>query len=86
MSDPIMKFMREEGEGFILGKTDWEYMVNCFCIMYKVGFRFTQFKHGPGNVDLTQCGADVGPLAVLVEDCQPHAGIFFNNSQFMAGI
>jgi hypothetical protein len=86
MSDPIMKFMREEGEGFILGKTDWEYMVNCFCIMYKVGFRFTKFQHGPGNVDLTQCGSDVGPLAVLVEDCQPHAGIFFNNSQFMAGI
>ncbi len=86
MSDPVMKLMREEGEGFILGKTDWEYMLNCFCIMYKVGFRFTKLQNGPGNVVLTQCGADVGPLAVLVEDCQPHAGIAFVNGQFMAGI
>lgn len=86
MAPPVMKLMEEEGEGFILGKTDWEYMVNCFCIMYKVGFRFTKFQHGPGNTVLTQCGSDVGPIAVLVEDCQPHAGIAFNNSQFMAGI
>lgn len=86
MAEPVMKFMEEEGEGFILGKTDWEYMVNCFCIMYKVGFRFTEFKHGPGNVVLTQCGSDVGPLAVLVENCQTHAGIAFVNGQFMAGI
>ena len=86
MSEPVMKLMREEGEAFILAKTDWEYMVNCFCIMYSVGFRFTKFQHGPGNVDLTQCGSDVGPLAVLVEDSQSHAGIAFNNSQFMATI
>lgn len=86
MSGPVLKLMETEGEGFILAKTDWEYMVNCFCIMYSVGFRFTAFKHGPGNVDLTQCGSDVGPVAVLVEDCQPHAGIAFNNSQFMATI
>ena len=86
MSDPVMKFMGEEGVGFILAKTDWEYMVNCFCIMYSVGFHVTTFKHGPGNTVLTQCGSDVGPVAVLVDDCQPHAGIAFNNSQFMAGI
>jgi len=86
MAEPVMKLMGEEGEGFILGKTDWEYMVNCFCIMYSVGFRFTKFNHGPGNVVLTQCGSDVGPVAVLVEDCQAHAGIAFTNGQFMAGI
>ncbi|MCC6730643.1 MAG: hypothetical protein IT208_15020 [Chthonomonadales bacterium] len=86
MSDPVMKLMREEGEGFILAKTDWEYMVNCFCIMYSVGFRFTKLAHGPGNTVLTQCGSDVGPLAVLVEDCQAHAGIAFTNGQFMAGV
>lgn len=86
MAPPVMKFMEEEGEAFILAKTDWEYMVNCFCIMYAVGFRFTKFEHGPGNVVLTQCGSDVGPVAALIEDCQAHAGIAFTNGQFMAGI
>lgn len=85
-SDPVVKFMVTEGEAFILGRTDWEYMVNCFSIFYKTGFRFTQFKHGPGNVDLTQCGHDVAPCVVRVEHSQPHAGIAFNNCQMMGTV
>lgn len=86
MSEPVLKLIKEEGEAFILGKTDWEYMLNCFGIFYSVGFRFTRFKHGPGNTVLTQCGHDIGPVAVLVEDVQSHAGVAFTNGQFMANI
>ncbi len=86
MSEPVMTFMRTHGEGFVFAKTDWEYVIDSFCIMYKVGMRFTEFRHGPGNVVLTQSGSDVGPNAVLVEASQQHAGIAFNNCQFMAGI
>ncbi|MCY3023218.1 MAG: glycosyl hydrolase family 28-related protein [Planctomycetota bacterium] len=85
-SEAVVKFMVTEGEAFILGKTDWEYMVNCFSIIYKTGFRFTQFKHGPGNVDLTQCGHDIAPCVVRVEHSQPHAGIAFNNCQMMGTV
>jgi len=82
----VDKFTLEKGEAFIIGRTDWEYMSNCFCIMYKVGFHFIGTKAGQPNVVLTQCGSDVGPLAVLVDACQAHAGISFVNGQFMAGI
>jgi len=80
------EFTLRQGEAFILGRTDWEYMLNCFAIGYKVGFRFVRSEHGAANVDATQCGSDVGPCAMLVDDCQSHAGLFFCNSQFMAGI
>ena len=85
-SAAVVKFMVTQAEGFILGKTDWEYMANCFSIIYHTGFRFTQFKHGPGNVVLTQCGHDIAPVAVRVEASQQHAGIAFSNSQFMGAI
>ncbi|MGB9877404.1 MAG: glycosyl hydrolase family 28-related protein [bacterium] len=80
------KFSRENGEAFIIGRTDWEYMMNCFAISFKVGFHFIRTKDGAPNVVLTQCGSDIGPTAVLVDDCQTHAGISFLNGQFMAGI
>jgi hypothetical protein len=75
------------GTAFRIGRTDWEYMNNCFCIFYSAGFHFVANKqHGPGNAVLTQCGSDVGPLAVKVDAVQDHAGVSFSNSQFMSRV
>lgn len=79
-------------EGFIIGRCDWQYMVNCFVIWAKVGFRFIETNGDPvgndpqANILITQSGSDVGPLAVVVEKTQYHAGISFENCQFMDGI
>jgi hypothetical protein len=80
------KFTREQGIAFIIGRTDWEYLFNCFCIGFNVGFQFIKTKAGAPNAVLTQCGSDIGPTAVRVENVQDHAGISFVNGQFMAGI
>ncbi len=84
----VGKWTSEHGTAFIIGRADWEYMLNCFCIWYKVGYHFIQRKNGPGNVVLTQCGADGGvegtfTTPVIVDNCQGHAGISFVNGQFM---
>ncbi len=79
-------------EGFIIGRCDWEYMVNCFVIWAKVGFHFIESPVDPSghdpqaNILITQSGSDIGPLAVLVEKCQYHVGIAFENCQFFDGI
>jgi hypothetical protein len=80
------RFTREQGIAFIIGRTDWEYLFNCFCIGFNVGFQFVKTKAGAPNAVLTQCGSDIGPTAVRVENVQDHAGISFVNGQFMAGI
>ncbi len=75
--------------GFIIGRTDWEYMSGCFVIWAKVGFHFIKTDTrvgGTGNMVITQSGADIGPLAVKVDEVQSHAGIAFENCQFMSGI
>jgi hypothetical protein len=83
---PLYDFIRKEGIAFVLARTDWEFMTNCFCIGYHIGYHFTKFGNGPGNCLLTQCGSDIGPTAVRVESSQSHAGISFVNGQFMSGI
>lgn len=79
-------YLRENLIGFKIGKTDWEYMTNCFVIMAKYGFLIDDFGHGPGNALVTQSGSDVGPVAVQINKTQEHSGYQFANCQFMATI
>jgi hypothetical protein len=83
---PLYEFMRTHAAAFVLGQSDWEFMSNCFCIGYHIGYHFVTGKTGPGNYLLTESGSDIGPCSVRVEASQAHAGISFVNCQFMAGI
>lgn len=82
----LIKYLNENLVGFRIGQTDWEYMVNCFVIFAKTGFHFVNVGNGAPNVDLTQCGSDIGHVAVQVDASQGHAGLAFNNCQMMAQV
>ena len=82
----LLKYLTDNLIGFRIGKTDWEYMMNCFVIFPKIGFHFIHTEAGAPNVVLTQCGSDIGPVAVRVDASQRHAGLAFSNCQMMAGI
>jgi hypothetical protein len=47
------RFTREQGIAFQLGRTDWEYLLNCFCIGFSVGFQFLRIKAGSPNPTFT---------------------------------
>lgn len=90
-NSPVREFAREHGEGFVFGRTDWEYVTNCFAISYGVGFRFRDGigsgpYAGPGNVLLTQSGGDNCAVAVQVDATQGHAGVSFSNCQIFGDI
>jgi hypothetical protein len=82
----IKAYLEKNLVGFKIGKTDWEYITNCFVIFPRIGFHFDDFGHGPGNAVVTQSGADICPVAVRVDRTQNHAGVQFVNGQFMATI
>ncbi len=81
-----VEYLKENFVGFQIGKTDWEYMRDCFCIFPKIGFHFIETERGAPNVVLTQCGADICPIAVQVDACQGHAGVAFENAQIMGTV
>ena len=82
----LHSFTANNLESFVIGRTDWQYMSNCFTIFPKVGFRFLRTKAGPPNGVFTTCGSDVGPKAVVVDEAGPGSGISFVNGQFMSAI
>jgi hypothetical protein len=93
--EALNNFLLGNLEGFIIGKCDWSYMFDCFVILAKVGFRFIPLQLEPdkdlgqapqGNILITQSGSDMSPLAGVVEAVQDHAGIAFENCQFMNSI
>ena len=82
----LCDYLEQNLIGFRIGKTDWEYMSNCFVIFPKIGLHFVKTDGGEPNVVLTQCGSDIGPIAVQVDACQGHAGLALTNCQIMATV
>ena len=79
----LQKWMWENGETFIFGRTDWEYVLNTFVFGYKTGYRFIQTASGAMNGNLLGIGADATNVAVLVEQTQK-PGLLITNGQFVS--
>jgi len=92
-SKPAAQFTKQHGTAFIMEKTDGQMLVNCFCILYNVGLRFSpgvvgKFEDGsdqvePGSAWLTGCYFDESETAVVIDGVQKYSGISFVNCQFM---
>ena len=91
-----MRFVMDNLEGFIIGRTDWSYMNNCFVLRPNTGFHFIETVLRPeedhtypvnqANILIARSGSDLGKLAVKIDKVQDHAGIVFDTCQFMNGI
>jgi hypothetical protein len=68
----------QNGEAFIFGRSDWEYVLNTFCYGYGVGYKFIETKTGACNGNFLGIGADNCNRAVLVEQCAPMALLIAN--------
>jgi len=84
--DALVKYMNENLVGFLIARTDWEYISDCFVIFPKIGFHFVSGEMGPGNALISQSGGDICGTAVQVDATQGHAGVAFSNCQFMARV
>lgn len=83
MTDPLWNWQLENGEAFIIGRSDWHYLTNCFCYGYKVGYKFIMTNAGACNAQLLGIGADGCNKSVLVEACNS-IGLMFVNAELVA--
>ncbi|MBC7326568.1 hypothetical protein H5T87_00435 [bacterium] len=79
----IRDYLWKNGEAFIIGRTDWEYVYNTFCFGYKIGYRFIRTKNGVANGNFLGIGADATEIALLVEDCATY-GLLITNGEFVS--
>src|SRR5580658_845304 len=42
----VYQWQTENGEAFIFGRADWEYVLNTFCYGYRVGYKFVETSTG----------------------------------------
>ena len=83
MSEPLWTWQKENGEAFIVGRSDWHYITNCFCYGYYIGYRFIDGKNGPCNAQLLGIGADGCSKCVVIDRCNQF-GLMFVNAELVA--
>lgn len=83
MEPVLLQWQMAHGEAFVLGRSDWQYVLNTFCFGYRVGYRFVETKAGVCNGNFVGLGADDCVRAVLVEGSAPY-GLLITNGEFVS--
>lgn len=83
MKPKLFRWQMENGEAFIFGKSDWQYVYNTFCFGYNVGYKFIRTKTGQCNGNFLGIGADDCYTALVVEQCSPY-GLLITNGEFVS--
>jgi hypothetical protein len=79
----VKKFQMENGQAFIFGRADWEYVYNTFCYGYNTGYDFIKTSTGMCNGNFLGIGADDCWNAVQVDQCAVF-GLLITNGEFTA--
>lgn len=77
----VYQWQTQNGEAFIFGRADWEYVLNTFCFGYRVGYKFVHTETGECNGNFLGIGADDCYRSVLVEQSAPY-GLLITNGEF----
>lgn len=83
MKPKLFQWQMANGEAFIFGRTDWQYVFNTFCFGYRVGYRFIKTRAGVCNGNFLGIGADDCYTAVVVEEAAPY-GLLISNGEFVS--
>jgi len=79
----LFQWQQTNGEAFIFGRSDWQYVFNTFCFGYNIGYKFIETKVGVCNGNFLGVGADDCFTAVVVENCAPF-GLLISNGEFVS--
>jgi len=83
MKPKLFQWQMQNGEAFIFGKSDWQYVYNTFCFGYKIGYKFIETRTGQCNGNFLGIGADDCYTALVVEQSS-RIGLLITNGQFVS--
>jgi hypothetical protein len=81
--EKAVSFLKTNLEGFIFGRSDWEYVSNTFIWGAKCGYFFIKTKAGSCNGQFLGIGADFCQVCGRIDSIQP-IGIQVTNGEFAA--
>jgi hypothetical protein len=77
----VYEWQHANGEAFIFGRSDWEYVLNTFAFGYRIGYKFVKTPTGECNGNFLGIGADDCNRAILVEQSAVY-GLLIANGEF----
>lgn len=77
----VARYMADNLEAFIFGRTDWEYVANCFVFAAKIGYRFIKTPDGACNGQFMGIGGDYCRTCLQIDEIQD-IGIQVTNGEF----
>ena len=83
MKPRLFQWQQKNGEAFIFGRSDWQYVFNTFCFGYNIGYKFIETEAGVCNGNFLGIGADDCYTALVVENCAP-MGLLISNGEFVS--
>lgn len=83
MQPKLFQWQMANGEAFVFGRTDWQYVLNTFCFGYKVGYRFIESRNGVCNGNFLGVGADDCWTAIQIDQSAP-MGLLITNGEFVS--
>ncbi len=83
MEPKLFEWQQKNGEAFVFGRSDWQYVFNTFCFGYNIGYKFLKTKAGLCNGNFLGIGADDCFTAVVVEDSARMA-LLISNGEFVS--
>jgi len=83
MKPKLFEWQMKNGEAFVFGKSDWQYVYNTFCFGYNIGYRFIETETGQCNGNFLGIGADDCYTALVVDQCAPY-GLLITNGEFVS--
>lgn len=79
----LFQWQQNNGEAFVFGQSDWQYVFNTFCFGYRTGYKFIKTKAGACNGNFLGIGADDCFTAVMVEESARMA-LLISNGEFVS--
>ena len=79
----LFEWQQQNGEAFVIGRSDWQYVFNTFCFGYKIGYKFIKSRAGVCNGNFLGLGADDCFTAVVVEESARMA-LLISNGEFVS--
>jgi hypothetical protein len=83
LAPKLFEWQQQNGEAFIFGRSDWQYVFNTFCFGYNVGYKFIKTRTGACNGNFLGIGADDCFTAIVVEDSARMA-LLISNGEFVS--
>jgi len=83
MKPKLFQWQMENGEAFVIGQSDWQYVHNTFAFGYNIGYRFIETDRGSCNGNFLGIGADDCYTALAVDQCST-IGLLITNGEFVS--